>query len=85
MAEHSKEANMIVCEACDREIPEDQPHHVCADGPDLCGSCAPTYDDMVRTPAQFESANGSPMSQSEADQIAAWHVACGGSLSDPLV
>lgn len=76
---------MIACENCDREIPEDEPYHVCADGPDLCRSCAPTYDDMLRNPSQFEGRDDSPMSQIEADQIAARHVACGGSLSDPLV
>lgn len=73
-----------VCEGCGKVIaPGDKAHH----GSEvwLCEDCAPDYEDLQQNPGSFMDPEGEPLTQAEADEQVATHLAAGGALSDKIV
>lgn len=74
------------CDGCNKALKEGDQWHMCFDGPALCESCAPTYQDALNNPETFTDHNtGEQMSPEAALAWVSRHLAAGGSLSDPIV
>lgn len=72
------------CEGCGKTIaPGDKAHR----GSEvwLCEACAPDYGDLQQNPGSFMNPEGEPLTQAEADEQVAAHLAAGGNLDDKLV
>lgn len=78
------------CEGCEAPIWDGDKYHAGADLVALCEECAPSYDDMLASPANFlkfgeGDDDDRPMNADEAKAIVDAHVAGGGSLTDKIV
>jgi hypothetical protein len=74
---------VCTCEACGMPVFEGE---LGFPGPetDLCGACAPTYEELLSTPDSFVDADGDPLG---AERSIAWfeeHIAGGGKPTDSM-
>lgn len=73
---------ICVCEACAEPVFEGEPW-LAGETP-LCGTCAPTYADLLREPELFVNSEDGVMAADEAKAIYDDHIASGGMPSDSM-
>ena len=69
------------CEGCSDPIFEGDKTAQESDGV-LCENCAPTYEEILKSPSYFLNADEEPMSGEETKAFCDAHIAAGGVLTD---
>ena len=71
------------CEACGIHVQEGEPY---LPGPDtdLCGTCAPTFQDLIDEPEGFVNADGDPLTPEQCREWFDRHIAGGGQPTDSM-
>lgn len=72
------------CECCESPIFEGDKYHLGGDV-DLCGNCAPSYQDLLNDPTSFVDSEHENLSSERARVIVDKHIAYGGKLTDRIL